>query len=96
MSEETPQYEHNCSACTFLGRHNNVDLYFCANGPTLIARYSSYAPNYSSGLPFISSFPDIKEAAKRALAKGLISTDQTTGKCGGETVGQALEEKTHD
>lgn len=77
---EKPQYdcdaEHNC---TFLGRHNEFDLWytaFDAIGPTVIARYSSDGPDYYSGMCFgwIEDYqPDhpLVEARKRAEAMGL-------------------------
>ena len=50
-----PLYKHDCNNCTFLGTFNNEDLYFCKQGghiPTLIVRYSSDGPDYSSGFQF--------------------------------------------
>lgn len=91
--EERPQWAHDCDDCVFLGQHDDVDLYYCeAKGPgiTLIARHSDEPSDYNSGLCFISSIPVITEAARRAVAKGLLHKHTPTGKCGGETVEQAL------
>ena len=68
---ETPQHKHDCSQCTFLGRYNEYDLYFChQNGmPTIIARYGE-AGNYMSGLSFaIADLTDYKDSP---LAVGLV------------------------
>lgn len=57
------EYTHNCESCTYLGtfrppaaRPPLYDLYFCAQGGlgstgTLVARYSSEAPDYTSAPP---------------------------------------------
>lgn len=51
-----PQYEHDCTSCTFLGSHRDHDLYACESGcpgyawPTVIARHSSEISDYMSGL----------------------------------------------
>ena len=58
-----PAYKHDCDKCTFLGtilvkdidetgkEGGEVDLYHCdGNIPTVIARYSSDGPDYSSGI----------------------------------------------
>lgn len=56
-----------------------LDLYFCpkqVGGPTVIARYGSDGPDYCSGLPFAVEgefgIPELLEAKKRAITKGLI------------------------
>jgi hypothetical protein len=57
-SNEKPQFKHDCSNCTFLGRHRDdyeYDLYHCMQGgslPTVIARYGDYGPDYLSGIEF--------------------------------------------
>jgi len=58
-----PKYEHDCSACIFLGSYTyqtimgsrvydfDDDLYVCPNGilgPTLLARHGDSAPDYTS------------------------------------------------
>lgn len=47
-----PRYQHDCSACTFLGQHGDADLYHCPQHglPTLVARLSSSPPDYTSFL----------------------------------------------
>lgn len=55
---DVPRYEHDCDSCIFLGSyayHNQVyDLYFCNQAvfsyPTVIARYGSEGPDYTSSL----------------------------------------------
>ena len=80
MSDEMPKFQHDCRGCTFLGRFNDKDLYFCTQGSTwhhtVIARFGDDGPDYSSGLPFAVEgefgIPELLEAKKRAIAKGLI------------------------
>lgn len=44
-----PEYKHDCSKCTFLGKFEEYDLYYCDKSlPTLIARYGDEGPQYSS------------------------------------------------
>lgn len=48
----TPQFEHDCDSCTFIGRHGGYDLYLCQQGglaPTIIARFGDDGPSYHSG-----------------------------------------------
>jgi len=55
----SPQFEHDCDSCHFLGRYAHSDtpsdLYFCIEGSmyggTLIARYSSDPPHYGTCQP---------------------------------------------
>jgi hypothetical protein len=75
--KEMPQYQHDCDACTFLGRFagqfNDFDLYHCEQVkiPTVIARYSSYGPDYKSGIGLTHFHEELAEALKRAQARGL-------------------------
>lgn len=74
--EDTPQFEHDCDRCLFLGRYNNVDLYVCARSniaDTVIARHSSEGSDYTSGLIFAhrNIIPDLSEAMERAIARGI-------------------------
>ena len=50
MIPELPQYKHDCSACLFLGRYKNYDLYAHVHEhlTELIARYSNDGPDYSA------------------------------------------------
>lgn len=77
-----PVFKHECPNCTFLGTiagdQGPYDLYHCPQGlvPTVIARYSSDGPGYTSGWPskrFAREFPlsPLVEAAKRAIRRGL-------------------------
>lgn len=75
IADDTPQYEHDCPACTFLGRMGLVDLYHCAQRgmPTVIARHSSNGPDYVSGMPLADHVPELGEARERARARGLFA-----------------------
>jgi len=75
------RYQHDCSACTFLGQHNDADLYFCSQGgkfPTVIARYSDEGSDYQSGLSAGKSglIPDLAEAYRRAVTNNLYIDEQ--------------------
>lgn len=47
---DAARYEHDCPECTFLGRFEARDLYFCSQGshPTLIAREGSLGHQYTT------------------------------------------------
>lgn len=71
-------YQHDCSRCSFLGQHEGHDLYFCEQGgllPTVIARYGSDGPDYTSGLGWFN-IPALVEAERRAKALGFIEAQQ--------------------
>lgn len=78
-----PVYQHDCSCCIFLGRqstpHGEVDLYVHPDigfSRSVIARYSSDGPEYSSGLVFsYGRIPPLTEARRRAQALGLLDYD---------------------
>lgn len=73
-----PRHQHDCSHCTFLGHHGEVDLYFCgkSRGATVIGRFSSDGPDYFSGLDFsYGRIPALGEARHRAQARGLMQYD---------------------
>ncbi len=41
----TPEFRHDCDACTFLGHYNDHDLYYCTKTdgwPKFLARYGDY------------------------------------------------------
>jgi hypothetical protein len=42
------KYAHDCNACKFLGHFVGYDVYTCPNNSSIIARFSSYEPNYVS------------------------------------------------
>lgn len=87
----SPQYEHDCECCIFLGHYEDtimycdqrptkVDLYYCPQGkrPTVISRHSSEGADYSSGLVFAQwNRPGcgLAEALKRAKALDLYHTN---------------------
>jgi hypothetical protein len=63
-----PRHTHDCKACKFLGQFGEYDLYFCDQdgfGSTVVARWSSDGPDYTSGLH--SGNPALIEAEVRAL-----------------------------
>lgn len=70
------RYKHDCSSCIPLGRKGRADLYFCGefNGchATVIARWGHRGPNYSSGLSAVDQIPELAEAEKRAIERGLL------------------------
>lgn len=70
-----PLYAHDCDECTYLGEYGGKDLYHCLQGgvmPTLVVRFSSAAPDYTSGAIFADAgVPEFVEAEKRAQALGL-------------------------
>lgn len=76
---KAPLYEHDCEYCKFLGTYEDTkDLYICpdqATGTTVICRYSSYGPDYSSGIQFVFSNTDLMEAAFRAINAKLIDPE---------------------
>jgi hypothetical protein len=87
-TEAPPLFEHDCDACTYLGRfeptaHYSVaDLYYCDHNspfPTVIARISSRGPDYASGMPYSDSDRDNIEpllvAAREAYRLGLDTGD---------------------
>lgn len=69
---EKPRYEHDCATCTFLGRDGSADLYFCPNGPTVIARFSNDGSDYVSGLVFAARIPYLGRAVALATARNLL------------------------
>jgi hypothetical protein len=78
--QREPQFTHDCTTCTFLGRYVDtttdpeptpVDLYHCTKGPTVIARYGSEGPQYTSGIGFRDTIAAIAIACDRAAARGL-------------------------
>ena len=77
-----PLFKHDCELCVYLGGHMGesgpCDLYFCSKChplPTVIARYSSKDYDYSAGKSHALSgiCPDLAEALKRAVEKGLTT-----------------------
>lgn len=70
----TPQFEHDCTRCIFLGRWETYDLYFCPQGPfpTVIARFGNDGPQYASGLASAEHIPSLGEAKRRATERGLL------------------------
>lgn len=67
--DDKPVFTHDCTDCTFLGRWNGHDLYFCPNEPTVISRFGDYG-DYNSGLG--SMKPSLARARERAVQAGHI------------------------
>lgn len=88
-TKNSPLFEHDCTCCTFLGRFDGQDLYHHGGSveTTLIARWSSDGPDYTSGLVFSKPFRNavdgkmkpankwLAEARKRAERLGLKLTE---------------------
>ena len=81
----TRLYKHDCDVCKYLGIYQNADLYYCDDtlNPTLLARFSSDPPNYSSSrvseLEYFGNDEFLMEALKRAIEYGYIPTEQVKG-----------------
>lgn len=75
---EAPRYIHDCENCVFLGQHDEYDLYFCKQGcdaDTVIARYGDEGARYTSGLPLARVLPELAEAKRRAIERGLLEEE---------------------
>lgn len=71
-----PAYKHDCDDCLFLGHWQGLDLYFCPNEPTVIARGGDEGPNYTSGLN--CEPPALVEAQERAVRLGFVAQGPAT------------------
>jgi hypothetical protein len=79
MSSDTPQFTHDCTNCTFLGRYEHEgkphDLYYCGQAvhwPTVVARSGDDGPDYCSGMIFAEQgIQPYAEALRRAVERGL-------------------------
>ena len=72
---QTPEFEHDCDKCTFLGHWDGHDLYHCTaqiTGPTVIARFSSFGPDYKSGVLFSDQDTHLWCAKLLAEEEGLM------------------------
>lgn len=67
-----PRYQHDCTACTYLGQVEEYDLYYCPQGkvPTVIARFGDEGGDYISEMN--SDMPCLQTAQMLAIEKGLI------------------------
>lgn len=76
--ESTPQFEHDCDSCTYLGQFEGYDLYFCQQGtlPTVIARFGNDGHEYLSGMP-VAYHPPLSVAKHLAILMGLYEEAQT-------------------
>jgi len=95
MKHDGARYEHDCSACVFLGTYRDYDLYFCGEDyKTVIARYGDDEPEYQSGLTFVGIIPQLTEAARLAVDRGLLDPATKTGAMGSFTVAEQLDKGT--
>lgn len=68
---DKPRFTHDCATCVYLGRFGDYDLYHHATGiETVVARYGSDGPDYTSGL--YTNIPALVEAEVRALRMGEV------------------------
>ena len=67
-----PRYEHDCDTCQFLGTYSGFDLYYHAEPrETVIARWSDYGPDYTSGMTLsYGTHSALTEARRRAEMMG--------------------------
>lgn len=74
-------WTHDCERCVALGPYygslgSAFDLYWCPTGglgkPTVVARYGSDGPEYTSGLELADIVPSLHEARHRARIAGLM------------------------
>lgn len=69
-----PRFEHDCTACTFLGEHENCDVYACDQGgtfPTIILRASDEPSDYASGQHLLERIPaEMAARAREAVPTG--------------------------
>ena len=81
---QPPKFEHDCTACEYLGRHVaedgfEYDLYVHPGqgvNQTVIARFSSEGRDYISGMPSsYGSSEMLTEARLRAQARGSLKYD---------------------
>lgn len=73
-TETAPRYTHDHD-CTWLGQHDEADLYFCMQAgviPTVIARLSDEDSDYISGLPLADHNAHLAVARDRAREVGLL------------------------
>jgi len=70
-----PKFKRNGADCTFLGHFNNHDLYYSdqAGLPTVIARYGNDGDQYTSGMTFVGTVPELTKAHELAKERGLIT-----------------------
>lgn len=76
--QQRPKFEHDCERCVFLGHFDENDLYFCGQdgvGPTVLARYDSDGPAYTSGLFQAGNNPHITEGTRRAIGRKLLTEE---------------------
>ncbi len=94
VSEE-PQHQHDSKCCTFLGRHEEIDIFICNAAYTgssimsILGRYGSEGPEYaSSNLPQSFMGADqylwqaegwYHQALHRAIVAKMLTSDQIAG-----------------
>ena len=73
MATMVERFENEGPNCIYLGPNGNYDLYIhLTEGGSISTVIARYGPEgeYISGIPFISRYPQLREAADRALALG--------------------------
>lgn len=77
------RFKHDCSVCKPLGEFHEFDLYWCQESPkhmaTVVARHGNKGEEYTSGLSFVDSKPELAEALRRATEQGLVNAAATRG-----------------
>jgi hypothetical protein len=87
-----PRFVHDCTRCLFLGRSEQngipLDIYFCprCDDGSVIARWSSDGPDYSSGPAghYLSRGPQdsiLFDAAREVLDRGLLKLTVSEEAC---------------
>jgi len=71
----SPVHVHDCGRCVFLGTFiasgNTADLYFHEEPRTVIARWGSEGPDYTSGWELADLVPILHLARALAMERGL-------------------------
>lgn len=69
------RHTHDCNDCIPLGQYLENDLYYCRKGPrhTVIARFGSDGPEYTSGFGLVSIDKRLHIANEMAKAAGYIN-----------------------
>ena len=68
---DTAKFTHDCDKCVFLGHSLSSDLYYCNAGNTVIARWSSDGPDYTSGIALVPHDVRLASALGLATQRGL-------------------------
>jgi hypothetical protein len=83
----TPKYEHDCDSCLYLGTecfdNQFFDMYFCprCDEGSLIARYSSDGPSYTSYPLFVWEPRRLGKITYLTADGGYTHSDVTLAEC---------------